>query len=319
MTFITTAPAKINLDLRIIDTREDGYHELVTVFQSVAVADQLTLEAAAGPFVLECVTPGVPTDPTNLAWKGAAAVAAATGRSLDGWRLRLDKRVPSQAGLGGGSADAVAAARLCLAAWGESQDDDLLTQVLAPLGADVAYFVQGGTARGRGRGDRLDELPDAPPAAVVLIQPDFGVSTAEAYHWFDLDRLEATGASGSGQPATAPSQAFLPAMPPPVDPPRATAEWRSAAWSTCRNDLQPPVAARHPAIDEAVEHLRAAGAWLALMSGSGSSMFGLFPDEEAARHAARGHQRAWPEGWRTDVTTTLSRAGYRAATAVRPS
>lgn len=287
----TQAPAKVNLDLRIVETRDDGYHGLDTVFQSLALADVLTLERTAGPFTLTCTTPCVPTDAGNLAWKGAAAAAAAAGASLDGWRLQLEKHVPAEAGLGGGSADAVAAARLVLTALGRTWDDQWLAGVLDPIGADVPFLVHGGTMRGRGRGDRLDRLPDLPTQAVLLVRPHFGVSTREAYGWFD-------------QQAAA-------AVAPALDLPDSPEGWVTR-WGACRNDLQRAVAARHPAIEMAVARLRAQGAALALMSGSGSAVFGLFADETEAASAAAG----WPDGWRTWVTRTIDRATHRALAAV---
>jgi 4-diphosphocytidyl-2-C-methyl-D-erythritol kinase len=289
--YTTQAPAKINLDLRIVATRADGYHEIVTVFQSVALADVLTLEPWDGPFRLTCSTPGVPIDATNLAWQGAAAVAKSARRGLDSWQLHLDKRVPAESGLGGGSADAAAAARLVLAAWGETGDDQRLRDVLGPIGADVAYFVSGGTAIGQGRGERLTALVDVPRMSVVIARPDVGVSTREAYGWFDA------APRGASQPM--------------LEIPRNVADW-SAAWTHCVNDLQAAVETRHPAIAEAVSRLRAAGADLALMSGSGSAVFGLFMDAGAARRAATD----WPAGWRTWVTHTLSAEAYGRATEV---
>src|SRR6187402_734864 len=101
----TQAPAKVNLDLRMRGLRDDGYHLLTTVLQSIALADTLTLRARPGPFGIVCDTAGVPIDAQNLAWKGAAAMAAHLGVSLDGWELAIEKHVPAEAGLGGGSAD----------------------------------------------------------------------------------------------------------------------------------------------------------------------------------------------------------------------
>lgn len=294
--YTTCAPAKVNLDLRIVDTRGDGYHGLDTVFQSLALADVLTLEPTSGPFTLSCATPGVPADADNLAWKGAAAVAANVGASLDGWRLHLEKHVPAEAGLGGGSADAVAAARLVLAALGRPFEASWLAEVLAPIGADVAFFVHGGTMRGRDRGDRLERLPDVPTRTVLLVRPDFGISTRQAYGWFD----EQVADSHRVPPD------------PPLGAPNGPEGW-GLVWHACRNDLQPPVAAHHPAIADAVTRLRTQGAALALMSGSGSAVYGLFADEEAAGAAACG----WPDGWRTWVTHTVDSSTYRALTAVR--
>ncbi len=287
------APAKVNLDLRIVDTRPDGFHALDTVFQSLALADTLSIQPHAGPFALLCAHPGVPVDRTNLAWRGSERVARAAGRTLDDWRLTLDKCVPAQAGLGGGSSDAVAAARLCVAAWELSWDDDDLVDLLAPLGADVAFFVTGGTMRGEGRGDELTALPDVPPVDVVVVRPPFGVATAEAYGWYDLDPVAGTAPVGS-----------------PPD-----GEGWLARWPACGNDLQPAVVARHPEIDHALHVLRGHGAQLALMSGSGSACFGLF-DASGAADAAASH--GWAEGWHVWRTRTLSRSEYRVLTTPSP-
>lgn len=284
----TCAPAKVNLDLRILAPRADGYHELATVLQSLALSDVLTLRPVEGPFGLHCVTPGVPTDSSNLAWRGAEAVAAATGRSLGGWRLELEKHVPAQAGLGGGSADAVAAARLLLAAWAVAWDTAWLGEVLAPIGADVAYFVRGGTVRARGRGERLEQLADEPFRTVVLARPPFGVSTREAYGWFDAD-MQARSVSS---PA------------------------RAADPASRRNDLEPPVVARHPELAEAIATLDAAGAELAMLSGSGSAVFALFSSEADATRAADRAAGVWPDDWMVTVTSTLSRHAYEQATRV---
>ena len=185
MAWITHAPAKVNLDLRMRGVRGDGYHLLTTVLQSIALADTLTLRARPGPFGIACDTAGVPADARNLAWKGAAAMAAHLGVALDGWELAVEKHVPAEAGLGGGSADAAAAARLIASAAGRSLDAAELAEVIRPLGADVAFFAWGGTMRGEGVGDVLTPLPDVPAASVLLVRPPFGVSTAQAYRWFD--------------------------------------------------------------------------------------------------------------------------------------
>lgn len=288
MRWTTTAPAKINVDLRMHGVRADGYHLLTTVLQSIALADGLTLTARPGPFALACDTAGVPTDARNLAWRGAAAMAAHLGVPLDGWQLGLEKRVPAEAGLGGGSADAAAAARLIAAAVGRSLDPAALAKVIAPIGADVAYFAWGGTMRGEGVGDQLTPLPDMPPASVLLVRPPFGVSTKAAYRWYDNDcMMRRTGGAGPGT-ATSPP------------------------WSGYVNDLESPVAARHPVIGTIVQGLREAGATLAGMSGSGSACFGMFDPGTTLPGASAG----WPDGslvWRTH---TISRLAYVDLTAV---
>jgi len=291
----TQAPAKVNLDLRMRGRRADGYHLLETVLQSIALADTLTLQSRPGPFALTCCAPGVPTDTRNLAWKGAAAMALALETTLDGWELRLDKHVPAEAGLGGGSADAAAAARLVAAAQGRELDPAALADVIRPLGADVAFFAWGGTMRGVGVGDELTSLPDAPDATVILVRPPFGVSTRDAYGWYDADAGATSG--------TEPSDAAV--LEPAADD--------TVHLDGCGNDLEAPVARRHPEIAAIVSRVRSAGARLAAMSGSGSACFGLFaPDADVS-----GLEASWRNGtvvWRTRL---LSRAAHARATACR--
>ena len=291
----TLAPAKINLDLRMLGVRADGYHLLSTVLQSIALADRLTLRPTDGEFSLTCDTPGVPLDAANLAWRGASAMADALGVPLRGWRLHLEKQVPAEAGLGGGSADAVAAARLVAAAVGVEVPGPRLVEIVRPIGADVAFFAYGGTARGEGVGDEVTPLDDVPAAAVVLVRPSFGVSTRAAYGWYDAD----AGATGA---ATAP----------PATPRRGGAP---VIWAECLNDLEAPVAQRHPEVGAIVARLRAEGAWLAAMSGSGSACFGVY-DVAADVGALLG---GWPDGTRTWRTSVLSRAGHAEAVRCRPA
>ncbi|BCS34648.1 4-diphosphocytidyl-2C-methyl-D-erythritol kinase [Luteitalea sp. TBR-22] len=276
----TLAPAKVNLDLRMRGLRGDGYHLLSTVLQAVALADRVILRRRPGDFGLECDTPGVPLDRRNLAWRGAEAMAAALDVPLEGYQLRLEKHVPAEAGLGGGSADAVAAARLVAAAAGRVVTRDQVAEVVRPLGADVAFFAWGGTMRGEGIGDALTPLPDHPPGQVLLVRPPFGVSTRDAYRWYD-EAPAVPDAGGAG--------AFT-------------------------NDLQRPVAARHPEIEAIVARLGAGGARLAAMSGSGSACFGVFsPDVDLA-----ALEVGWPEGTRIWRTHLLSRAAYEEATRCVP-
>ncbi len=276
----TEAPAKVNLDLRMLGVRADGYHLLSTTLQTVALADRLTLRAEPGPFAITCDVPGVPADARNLAWQGATAMAEALGVALEGWRLHVEKRVPAEAGLGGGSSDAAAAARLVACAAGVECSSARLADVIRPLGADVAFFAWGGTVRGLGVGDVLTPLPDVPDAAVILVRPGFGVSTREAYGWYDAD-LGARLFPGTEGP----------------------------------NDLEAPVSARHPEVAAIVGRLRDAGAELAAMSGSGSACFGLFrPGADLS-----GVLTGWPPGTRVWQTHLLSRSAYAERTRCRPA
>jgi 4-diphosphocytidyl-2-C-methyl-D-erythritol kinase len=290
------ALAKINLHLAIHERRADGYHALTTVFQSIALHDTITVEAWDGPFVLQCAEPGVPTDHTNLVWRAADACREVLGRPRPaGLRVTLDKAVPAQSGLGGGSADAMAMLRVLARVWAVTLDTDLLTAVGRRLGSDVPFFATGGTALGTGRGDEIAALPDLPEHTLVIVRPSFGVGTADAYRWVAESR--------SGDGARSPARVA-------DDWPRTSADW--AGWlAHCRNDFEPVVAARFPAIGELTGELRAHGAALALLSGSGSAVVGLFADRasaEAARltWAARPDLRCW-------ITPTVSRDAYHAA------
>jgi 4-diphosphocytidyl-2-C-methyl-D-erythritol kinase len=281
------AHAKINLDLRVLAVRPDGYHELVTVLQTVALHDTLRFTPSPGPFRLAGDAPGVPADRTNLVWRAAERLWAAAGRpgAPEGVTVTLEKRIPVQAGLGGGSADAAAALLGLHTTWGLRLSEPALRELAGELGADVPYFFTGGTCVGRGRGDRLETLPDLAPHQVLIALPAFGVATPDAYRWYDED----------GWP---PSAA-------PLYPLDASA-W--AAWlDRCRNDLQASVTARHAEIDALVHELRAAGACLAAMSGSGSAVFGLFDDWSLVEQAAG---RLAARGVRCLRTATLGRPEY---------
>ena len=244
-----SAYAKINLSLRVLGVRPDGYHELRTIFQSIALHDTLTARVRRGPFALQCDDPACPADETNLVWRAAERVWAASGRrgTTRGVEVRLAKRIPLQAGLGGGSSDAAAALRLFGSLWRVSEPS--LREIAASLGADVPYFLEGGTVLGLDRGDLLYPLLDHPAAWVTLVVPPFGVSTADAYRWWDEE-----GGSDVGH---------------------------------LQNDLQGPVAAHHPEIARIVGALQKAGAFHAAMSGSGSAVFGLFSRRPAAERARR--------------------------------
>jgi 4-diphosphocytidyl-2-C-methyl-D-erythritol kinase len=277
--------AKINLALRVGARRPDGYHDVRTVLQSIALHDVLTIQASRGPLILTSNLPNVPADQTNLVWRAAQALWTAMRRDGEPRhaRVAIDKRIPVGAGLGGGSADAAAALVGLHRLWkGRLTPGDLL-RIGASIGADVPFFLVGGTALGVDRGDVIYPLVDAARLGVVIIRPSVSVSTADAYRWFDevaeSDRVVTTsGAVRLGWPTG----------------PLATG-----------NDLQAPVAARHPVIADMVWACRAAGAEAAGMTGSGSAVFGLF-DPAAVSQAARDLARR-SEGWRVLATRTLPR------------
>jgi 4-diphosphocytidyl-2-C-methyl-D-erythritol kinase len=281
----TASPrAKINLHLAVHARRPDGYHALTTVFQTIDFADALTVVEHDGPLVLRCPGSEAPEDASNLVVRAAQALAAALGRpEPTGLAITLQKNVPTQAGLGGGSADAMAMLRLLCEVWRVPADRDLLMEVGRMLGSDVPYFAVGGTVLGRGRGDELTPLPPLPPLACAIVRPAFGVATADAYRWVAESRA-------ADAPA---SDAFV--------PPVRSQDW-PAAFASCRNDFEPVVASRRPEIAEIVGTLRARGAVHAMLSGSGSAVFGLFADDAASAAAVAGF--AGRDGWRIWHTWT---------------
>jgi 4-diphosphocytidyl-2-C-methyl-D-erythritol kinase len=284
---IVHAHAKVNLDLRVFGTRADGYHELRTVFQSVELHDTLVCVARRGPFALRCRASGVPNDDTNLVWRAAVALWTAIGRAGTprDTAITLKKVIPVQAGLGGGSADAAAALRGLGRLWGGAPPT-VLREVAAGIGADVPFFLSGGTALGLGRGEEIYPLVDLPPHWVVIVQPPYGVSTAEAYAWYDEDR-----AAGLREPREA---QILPVP------------WPTRAAQMI-NDLEPPAVRRHPEIGTLKLLLREAGAMAASMSGSGSAVFGLFRGRAVASRALGPVSGG---GARTLLTRTLNRGEY---------
>lgn len=298
--------AKINLALRVLGARPDGYHELRTTFQTLALHDTLTFAAIRGAFSIVCDDPACPVDGSNLVWRAAERLWRAAGRrgALSGVTVRLAKRIPLQAGLGGGSSDAAAGLRALAKLWRMTISRDRLRQVAVQLGADVPFFLEGGTVLGVNRGDLLRPLADWPASWVVLVLPNFGVSTTDAYGWWDAAELAPRDARRrvAGGPTLRLDAQGRPELG------RRPSKLGPYGDGEPDNDLEGPVAARHPEIPRIVAALKRAGARHAAMSGSGSAVFGLFGARRAAEIAARmlgGSSR------RVLVTRTLSRARYQ--------
>jgi 4-diphosphocytidyl-2-C-methyl-D-erythritol kinase len=259
--------AKINLGLRIRAKRADGFHEVQTILQAIDLTDRLTCQARRGAFEIVCSTPGVPRDRTNLVWRAAQRLWDAAGRDGEprDASITLDKHIPMQAGLGGGSSDAASALLALREVWKLRVADEELYAIAAKLGSDVPYFFVGGTALGLGRGEEVYPLADLPRWWVVLVVPPFGIATADAYEW--LDQMRARTSIG-------PEIRYLPGT------------WLGKSVPLV-NDLERPVNERHPVIGKLIARLTKLGAVMAAMSGSGSTVFGIFTTASAADAALR--------------------------------
>jgi len=259
-------PAKVNLALRVIRRRGDGYHELDTVFQAIDLWDSLS-GVPSEQLTLKCDAPDLPVDDSNLVLR-AARLLSESVEGRPGAALELNKSIPRQAGLGGGSSDAAGALVLCAQLWGLDLDPLRLAELAGRLGADVPFFLSGGTARGRGRGDRIESLPPLAPVGLLLGVPPFGISTAEVFGAV-ADKL------------TLPRNG--------VSLPRLLAhKWPEGNdFRFATNDLEEVVFEGWPVLREFRDALLEVGAVQALLSGSGSTVYGIFVDATGASEASR--------------------------------
>lgn len=178
--------AKINLTLDVLGKRDDGYHDLKSVMQTISIRDDVEIDVDTDqPWTLECNMEGIPCDERNLAWKAADVFYSVTGLKTTGLAIRILKRIPTQAGLGGGSADAAAVLRALNQHYGNPLSILALAEIGAQVGSDVPFCVVCGTAMVEGRGERLRKLPDMPDCLFVVCKPDFSASTPELYKKLD--------------------------------------------------------------------------------------------------------------------------------------
>ena len=178
--------AKLNLTLDVLGKREDGYHDLQSVMQTISIRDDVEIDIGTGkPWKLLCSVEGIPEDESNLAWKAAKVYCDAMKKDPDGLEIRILKRIPSGAGMGGGSADAAAVLRALNRYYGEPLSSFALAELGARVGSDVPFCVLCGTAMVEGRGERLRKLPDMPDCIFVVVKPEFSVSTPELYRKID--------------------------------------------------------------------------------------------------------------------------------------
>jgi 4-diphosphocytidyl-2-C-methyl-D-erythritol kinase len=284
---VTIAPlrirsfAKINLTLSVLGRRADGYHEIRTLFQSIDLCDELEIRHSDRLEISCAELPGLPQE-ENLIWKAAVSLAEKTGCRL-GASINVRKNIPVGAGLGGGSSNAAATLLGLCRFWGVKVPENDLFSLGAKLGSDVPFFLSGGTALGTGRGEKIEPLPDGPASWLVVIFPGIHVSTAEAYRSLNL------GLTSSSEVHTI--HRF----------------YGQVRLTEIFNDFEASILPAYPPILEAKRFLQERGAVATLLSGSGSSVFGFFSNEESAFAVARANAR---EAWRLLPAKTLSRAEY---------
>jgi 4-diphosphocytidyl-2-C-methyl-D-erythritol kinase len=270
--------AKINLDLRVLGRREDGYHEVHTILQTIDWADRIEIERANH---FDFIEHGVDAGEDNLVVKAVRAFERLTGERVRA-RIELFKDVPSGAGLGGGSADAAVTMLGLHRLYGKQIQQPEMLQALGNLGSDIPFFVTGGKARGAGRGNEIFLKDDDADYALVIVVPETYISTREAYSWLTapdksntINRFCAQQVSGSEEQEPG-------------------------------NDFESVVFPRHPLLSEIKSELLRAGARRAMLSGTGSAIFGVFGSTE---EAARALPRLSPFGV-ARVTRPLSRPEY---------
>lgn len=262
-TIIEMATAKINLTLDVLGKRPDGYHDVRMIMQSISLADKITLTKSQC-IELTCSDPSLPVDERNLAFKAAQLILADTGLGV---RIALEKNIPIEAGLAGGSSDAAAVVRGInrLYALGKSADE--LLGMAVKLGADVSFCINGGTALAEGIGERITILPAAPKLWLVLIKPAFGVSTATIYKALKPEKIK------KHPNTTSMIRAINDAD-------------RQKVIFYLGNVLEEVTLVIKPELQDIKNHLKEAGAENVLMSGSGPTVFGIFQNKEAADSAA---------------------------------
>ncbi len=255
------APAKLNISLEVFGKRPDGYHDIRSVMVPVSLYDEVCVEEAGEGIGVEVADGSVPSDASNTCHRAARLFMERMGVPR-GVRISVRKRIPTEAGLGGGSSDAAATMKGLMALTGVAPPEEALVAMAAAVGADVPFFMCGRPALVEGLGDRVTPMDWTVPFCAVIVKPPFGLATREGY-----ERLRRK-----------------PGEPPPRGPVPAVRGWKELV-SLVGNDFEPAWADARPEIGEIKEELIAAGAAAAGMTGSGSAVFGLYRDEEEAREA----------------------------------
>ncbi|MFN0280244.1 MAG: 4-(cytidine 5'-diphospho)-2-C-methyl-D-erythritol kinase [Pyrinomonadaceae bacterium] len=283
--------AKINLGLLILGKRDDGFHELCTVFQTVSLFDSLSFESDER-LILSSNHKYLPTDDRNLIIKAAKALQQRFCISK-GAKMYLEKRIPSPGGLGGGSSNAAVALIGLRRLWDIDASDDDLYAIAADIGSDVPFFLHGGTALGTGRGEIIERISDCDEKFLLIVRPKVRVSTREAFKRITAPTLTKEALNNILQVC------------------RTEVESLDLHRSALINDFEASVFSAYPEVNRVKETLLDLGALNAAMSGSGASVFAVFDKEETRQAALKAldHESTW----RKFAVATISRSEYREA------
>jgi 4-diphosphocytidyl-2-C-methyl-D-erythritol kinase len=285
--------AKINWVLRVLGLRQDGFHELRTVFQTITLHDRIKFTARDDDQLrLTCDSPEIPLDERNLILRAAFALRDRYGVRKGAW-IHLEKVIPVEGGLGGGSSNAAIALLGLSNLWQIKADKRELAEIGAGLGADVPFFLTGGTASGMGLGTLVRPLEEVTAEHLLIVKPQSKVSTAQAYKSLNAPAL-----------TKADSDLILSIS-------CADEQFTDFHPDALHNDFEPVVFHLKPEIERAKIALLRAGARRALLAGSGSSVFGVFDGSEGRRHAIEILEKE--SGWRLFPCATVSRAAYTEA------
>ena len=286
--------AKINCSLRILGKRPDGYHEIRTVLQTVSLHDTLRFATVAdSEILLSCDDPLIPADQNNLIVRAAIALRDRYGVRA-GAHIHLEKRIPVQGGLGGGSSNAAVTLLGLAHLWKIRTRMPELGKLAAGLGSDVPFFLSGGRALGTGTGTIISSLPDLPPQDLLIVTPNTTVATAEAYKALSSAALT----TRNSDPILAISRGST-----------NSSDWDQwPVTEDLENDFEQVIFDIEPEIGRVKNSLLQAGARSALLAGSGSSVFGIFDNREAQQRALE--QIRAESGWRVFPCATLSREEY---------
>jgi 4-diphosphocytidyl-2-C-methyl-D-erythritol kinase len=287
--------AKINLGLEVLGVRQDGYHELRTIFQTIDLRDDVEIRSGGRDVTVRCDPPGVPAGPQNLAWRAASELRRYMKRT-DGVEIRITKRIPVAGGLGGGSSNAAAVLLGLDRIWRLALGPSGLHPLARRIGADVPFFLLGGTALGLARGDEVYPLRRQVAAHVVVVDPGRPLSTAAVFQKLDRSLTPRENSNTIFR--------FI----------SRDLEGKGDAFTILANDLEKAALEEAPDLADMVRHIRGIlvreGAVSASLSGSGSSFFGLFDDPQRARGA---HAALAAEGLTAFRGRTLSLDQYRGA------